>query len=210
MTRAAKVIQKNSKIELVINRSRFLGQCFIVKSSDEVQSTLEAIRKKYWDATHNCFAYILKDGMARFSDDGEPSGTAGMPIMEVLKSNAAIDVLCVVTRYFGGILLGAGGLVRAYSKAASSALQEAGLFILVPCVTYRVTSPYGLYSKIESKLEKSDVKLLDHDYGAEVSFTAQMRQDREDEFLTQVKEISAGTVTPSLTAREEMPMDEKA
>ena len=117
-----KSVKQCSEAEYTVNRSRFIGRCFPVESEEAALCLLGDIRKKHWDATHNCFAYrIGENAAARFSDDGEPGGTAGKPIMDVLTGRGLTNVLCVVTRYFGGILLGAGGLVRAYSKSAVAA-----------------------------------------------------------------------------------------
>ena len=114
-TAGFRTVKAPSSVELVINRSRFIGQCFPISSEEEALEKLSELRKKYWDATHNCYAYSVgqKGEIARFSDDGEPGGTAGMPMMDALRGAGVTDVLCVVTRYFGGILLGTGGLVRA-------------------------------------------------------------------------------------------------
>lgn len=137
-------VLKPSREELVIQRSRFIGRCFPVKTQEEALAILNGLRKEHWDATHNCYAYSIGIGgsCARFSDDGEPGGTAGMPMMECIKKKGVTDVLCVVTRYFGGILLGAGGLVRAYSKSCSQSIEAAGLVRMAPGVRYSFDIPY--------------------------------------------------------------------
>ena len=128
-----KSVKQCSEAEYTVNRSRFIGRCFPVDSEEAALCLLGDIRKKHWDATHNCFAYrIGENAAARFSDDGEPGGTAGKPIMDVLTGRGLTNVLCVVTRYFGGILLGAGGLVRAYSKSAADAVAKAGVVSYLP------------------------------------------------------------------------------
>ena len=128
-----KSVKQRSEAEYTVNRSRFIGRCFPVDSEEAALCLLGDIRKKHWDATHNCFAYRIGDNAAaRFSDDGEPGGTAGKPIMDVLTGRGLTNVLCVVTRYFGGILLGAGGLVRAYSKSAADAVTKAGVVSYLP------------------------------------------------------------------------------
>ena len=128
-----KSVKQRSEAEYTVNRSRFIGRCFPVDSEEAALCLLGDIRKKHWDATHNCFAYRIGDNAAaRFSDDGEPGGTAGKPIMDVLTGRGLTNVLCVVTRYFGGILLGAGGLVRAYSKSAAEAVAKAGVVSYLP------------------------------------------------------------------------------
>ncbi|MHB1315112.1 MAG: YigZ family protein [Christensenellales bacterium] len=208
MSRVTKALRNNSETEIEIKRSRFIGRCVIVKTADEAQLKLESVRKQHYDAAHNCYAYILKDGTARFSDDGEPSGTAGAPILEALKQNDLVDVLCVVTRYFGGILLGTGGLNRAYTKAVQSAIEAAGAMLLVPCVKYSVSMPYGLFSRLDNIIKANSVQLLEPSYSAEVSFIALMPQKSEDSFLKQIRELSAGMVVPSFIVREDLPMED--
>ena len=124
-----KTVSRQSEIEIVISKSRFIGRCFPCSDEAEALSIIEELKKKHWDASHNCYAYSIgkRRERGRFSDDGEPSGTAGAPMMDALKKNDVTDVVYVVTRYFGGTLLGAGGLVRAYSKSCSEAIKEAGI-----------------------------------------------------------------------------------
>ena len=121
-----KTARAASETEFTVNKSRFIGRCFPVSSEEEALARLDEIRKLHHDATHNCWAYNLRGGIMRFSDDGEPGGTAGMPMLQVLQRENLHNVVCVVTRYFGGILLGAGGLVRAYTKGAKIAVDAAG------------------------------------------------------------------------------------
>ena len=113
MTKPFRVPCREAEIEYIEKKSRFIGHIYKIQTAEQAQEILTAVRKQYWDATHNVYAYILQNGVMRFSDDGEPQGTSGMPTLEVLKKEAVFDVMCVTTRYFGGILLGAGGLVRA-------------------------------------------------------------------------------------------------
>ena len=123
MNKDYKTVQKSSNDEFVEKRSRFIGYCTPVKSEQEAVDFINAKRSEHWNATHNVYAYSLREGnIKRYSDDGEPSGTAGMPVLEVITNNDVFDVCIVVTRYFGGVLLGTGGLVRAYSKGAKLAL----------------------------------------------------------------------------------------
>ena len=138
----------------VEKRSRFIGRCYPIATEEEALSYLEQIRKKHWDATHNCYAYALRDGTARFSDDGEPSGTAGMPMMDGIKRIGVVDVLCIATRYFGGILLGAGGLVRAYSKTACDAIRAAKIVRMLPCTQFQLKMPYPYWGSVQLLLER--------------------------------------------------------
>ncbi|HIU94159.1 MAG TPA: YigZ family protein, partial [Candidatus Aphodomorpha intestinavium] len=133
---AYRTVKQPGEAELVIKRSRFIGRCFPVADEQEALRLLEQVRRQHWDATHNCYAYSVgvSGACARYSDDGEPSGTAGLPMMEALRRSGVTDALVVVTRYFGGILLGAGGLVRAYSAAAAAAVRSAGEVEMRECV----------------------------------------------------------------------------
>ncbi len=149
-----RTVEKTGETEYVISRSRFIGRCFAVHDEQEVLSILEAIRKQHWDARHNCFAYRLRSGAARYSDDGEPQGTAGLPILEVLTKRDLYDVLVVSTRYFGGILLGAGGLVRAYTRSAADAVDAAGLVSMEPCTVFSVHAAYPNWSAAQSVMER--------------------------------------------------------
>ncbi len=142
-----------AEAEIVEKRSRFIAAVFPVSSEDEAVARLEEIRKKHRDARHNIFAYIIEEnGLERCGDDGEPAGTAGVPVLNVLKREGLSNVIAVVTRYFGGILLGTGGLARAYSKAAKDALEAAGRREMTLCRNVRVKCAYTLLGKIENEL----------------------------------------------------------
>ena len=127
--------------EYIEKKSRFLGGVYPVTSEQEAKEILERVRKQYYDARHNCWCYILKSGQKRYSDDAEPQGTAGQPMLNVFEREGVVDVLCIVTRYFGGILLGAGGLCRAYTKAAKDALDAAGISRMQPWLRQQITVP---------------------------------------------------------------------
>ena len=144
-----KTARAASETEFTVNKSRFIGRCFPVSSEEEALARLDEIRKLHHDATHNCWAYNLRGGIMRFSDDGEPGGTAGMPIMDTLIRSETLDAIIIVTRYFGGILLGSGGLVRAYSKSASDALSSAGVLQMLPCSEIEFFVDYSRYGGIE-------------------------------------------------------------
>lgn len=145
-----------SRCELEIKKSKFIGSCFPVESEGQAGEILERVRKAHWDANHNCYAYRIGPGGSgmRSSDDGEPAGTAGMPILNVLIKENVTNVLCIVTRYFGGILLGAGGLVRAYTAAAGDALKEAGRAVMCPCALYEAMVPYALWQQTERAIRE--------------------------------------------------------
>ena len=141
---------KSGASEYVDKRSRFLGLVRPVGSEDEARTIIAACKKQYHDARHNCWCYLLRDGTERYSDDGEPQGTAGMPVLDVLRKSGVTDVVTVATRYFGGILLGGGGLVRAYSHTASIALQAAQIITMRECLLLSLTCDYGRYGRVAS------------------------------------------------------------
>ncbi len=152
----------------MISKSCFLGYCVSVSNEQQAQEALAQIRKKHYDARHCCYAVRLHEGgIARSSDDGEPSGTAGAPILGVLSGAGVENVLCAVVRYFGGVLLGTGGLVRAYGKAASEALAKAGTVQIRVCVRLRVTVSYSSYNLLEPMLRQKG-------YPCETAFTDQV------------------------------------
>lgn len=188
-----RTVREASETEYVVNRSRFIGRCFPVTDEAEALSILERIRKAHWDATHNCFAYILRSGAARYSDDGEPQGTAGLPMMEVLKKRGVTDLLVVSTRYFGGILLGAGGLVRAYTRSASDAVEAAGLVSMEPCTTFSVQLPYPYRNAVWSVFECFGT-VGATDYGAEITAEFRCRSVDTDAFLKALSDRTEGRV----------------
>ena len=122
-----KVPTCSAKAEFVEKKSRFIGRIWVTETEEEALDRIKEMRQQHWDATHNVYAYIIHDGPMRYTDDGEPQGTAGMPVLEVLRGQNLENVCCVVTRYFGGTLLGTGGLIRAYGRAARDAVQAAGI-----------------------------------------------------------------------------------
>lgn len=151
---------------LVIHKSRFLGFAVNVQTAEEANAVLARIKKQHWDASHNGYAYIIgkENPLMKASDDGEPGGTAGMPMLEVLKKNELTDILAVVTRYFGGIKLGAGGLVRAYSASVSETLKAAKIVHYEPCEIYRQDIEYDIWAKIEPKLTAAGAKIFEQEF----------------------------------------------
>ncbi len=200
--RAYRTVQKEAEIELVIQKSRFIGRCFPVTREDEVLGKLAELRKRYWDATHNCFAYCMgaDASAARFSDDGEPAGTAGLPMMEAVRQKELVDVLCVVTRYFGGVLLGAGGLVRAYSKAASMSMEAAGVVEMRPCVKFLVKTDYSRFAAVEPLLRK-DGNVKDVRYAEDVEADLMVPEEEAAAFIRLLTEKTDGRVRPQETGK---------
>ena len=181
-------------------RSRFIGRIWPVKSEAEALARIAAVKKEHYDARHNCFAYIVREGgVVRYGDDGEPQGTAGQPILAVLSGAGLSDVCCTVTRYFGGVLLGTGGLVRAYTAAAKAALEDAGLcrMALWQCETIRC--PYPSYERVRRLLDAHEAVVESTDYGADVTLRVLLRADRAEDFERALRDMSAGAITPERT-----------
>jgi len=195
-----RTVKQASEEEFIINRSRFIGRCYPVKSEEEATAILNDIRKQHWDATHNCYAYRIGEtaATARFSDDGEPGGTAGMPIMDVLRNKELTDVLCIVTRYFGGILLGAGGLVRAYSRGAADAVTAAGVINCLPAKQVTLSLDYSRYAAMEGFI-RSNAQVANVEYGEGVTVTVMVTEEALDTFTKNVVEKSDGRCTPTVT-----------
>jgi len=191
-----KSVKQCSEAEYTVNRSRFIGRCFPVESEEAALCLLGDIRKKHWDATHNCFAYrIGENAAARFSDDGEPGGTAGKPIMDVLTGRGLTNVLCVVTRYFGGILLGAGGLVRAYSKSAAEAVTKAGMVSYLPGTILDIPMDYSRYGALEGFI-RANAEVRNVAFAQNVVVTVAVEDTNLLKFMKEVTERSDGRCTP--------------
>ena len=193
---------KEGTSEYIEKKSRFLGLIVPVTSEAEARAQLDAVKKREYDARHNCWAYILHTGQKRYSDDGEPQGTAGQPILNVLEREGVQDVLCVVTRYFGGILLGAGGLCRAYTKAAKDALDDAGISELRPWSVLQLDCPYALFERMKLELEKRGGVVTNSEYGAQIALTAALPEPEEAVFAKALQELSAGSLVPEKTGTE--------
>jgi uncharacterized YigZ family protein len=200
-----KTPEKASETEYIVNRSRFIGRCFPVSSEAEALERLEEIRKKHYDATHNCYAYSLLDGTRRFSDDGEPGGTAGMPIMDTLIRSNTENALIVVTRYFGGILLGSGGLVRAYSKSASDAMNASGSLIMTPCAEIEFTVDYTRYGAIEGFV-RSNSTAKATEFTDAITFRCLVEKERAEAFIADIIERTDGRSKPTVSGEEYLPV----
>lgn len=165
-------LKKEAEAEFTEKRSRFIGYCKPVATEQEAIDFINQIRQKHRDARHNVYAYIVNDNgnlSQRYSDDGEPQGTGGMPVLDVLAKKGITNACIVVTRYFGGILLGAPGLVRAYGKAASKAIEEAGILEVIKCHEIVVTMPYNLYDKVNNYFQKRELAAKDSQFGEDVT-----------------------------------------
>ena len=185
--------------EYIEKKSRFLGRVFPVSSEEEARACVEAVRKEHYDARHNCWCYILRGGQKRYSDDGEPQGTAGQPMLNVFEREGIENVCCVVTRYFGGILLGTGGLVRAYTEAAKDALTDAGINRMDQWASLRVACPYNLYERVRLEAEKQGAVFESTDYGADITLALLLPEQAVERFSAALRELSAGQLAPEQT-----------
>ena len=182
-----------SQTELVEKRSTFLGHVWPVESEEEARARIEETKKKYHDARHNCWCYRLReDGVERYSDDGEPQGTAGQPMLNVFQREEVTNVCCVVTRYFGGILLGAGGLVRAYTQSAKDALDAAGISVVRRWVELAVPCSYAQFERMKLEVEHHGGVLGEVEYTDAVRIHALLPEEAADPFADRVVELTAG------------------
>ena len=188
--------------EFVEKRSRFISHLLPVESEEDARAFIAQIKKQYYDARHNCWCYLIGENVVRYSDDGEPQGTAGQPMLNVFQRENVTNVVCVVTRYFGGILLGAGGLCRAYTKAAKDALDDAGISELRPWSVLRLDCPYTLFERVKLETDKRGGLVRDADYGAQIALTILLPEPEEAEFRKALQELSAGSLAPETTGTE--------
>ncbi len=189
-----RTIAKAGSVELIVKKSRFICTVERVSSEDEARAALAALKKRYWDANHNCSAWIVGERreLRRSNDDGEPSGTAGAPMLHVLDQRGVTDTLAVVTRYFGGVLLGAGGLIRAYGQAVSDALDKTGLVERVPLTVVAVEADHGEAGRLENLLRHTDWRVASIDYGARVTFELPLGEVEIEPFRTWLSETTSG------------------
>ena len=178
--------------EYVDKKSRFIGQVCHAQSEAEAMAFVDGIRKKHADATHNVWAYVLSSGAMRWSDDGEPGGTSGQPTLNVFRSAGVVDVCCVVTRYFGGILLGSGGLVRAYSKAASLALEAAGRARMAQWSLVATRCRYAQYERVKRLLSDLGAEDMEASFGADVEVSALLPAEAAPVFCARLTDVTAG------------------
>ena len=188
--------------EFVEKKSRFIGRVWPVETEEEALAKIAEMKKQHYDATHNCWAYVLKSGAMRFSDDGEPGGTAGNPMMQVLQKENIFNVVCVVTRYFGGTLLGAGGLVRAYTKGAKIAIDAAGKSMKRVWSVLYIPCPYTFYERVKLETEAFGGVIRDTQFGAEVELEILVAQPQAQAFLDKILDMTSGIVEGMETAQE--------
>ena len=185
------------RAEIEEKRSVFIGSADFVQTENEAVAFINRIRAEFPDARHNVYAYLLREGAkTRYSDDKEPQGTAGMPVLEVLRKSNCLDAVIVVTRYFGGILLGAGGLARAYTEAAAAAVQTAGLVLRSPCLSFAFSSTYGDYERYRALLTSLGVLLGEPEFGADVTVRYTVKESEAPLVAEKLYDASFGRITP--------------
>lgn len=187
-------IKSAHETEIVINKSRFIASIYPAETEEEAKAFIQSKKKEHHDATHNCSSYIIGPTMLiqKANDDGEPSGTAGVPMLEVLKKQQLHNVVVVVTRYFGGIKLGAGGLIRAYGSAVSQVIKEIGRIILLDAIPFEITLDYDQTGRFEHELQQTDFQLVDTSYTDKVTYTINVIASEEDNFISFLNEVNQG------------------
>ena len=190
-------VRSEASDEIIIQKSRFIGYAAPCETEDEAIAFIRKLREKHRDARHCCYAYVIgtNAGIMRYSDDGEPGGTAGMPMMDVLKNENAVNCCVVVVRYFGGILLGTGGLVRAYTQGCKIALQSAGLIRMELSSSIRCSMSYSLWNTVQYALQKLPVQIMDVVYAENVVITLAARKTDSDSVLEHLQNLSDGKLS---------------
>lgn len=196
MAKDYKTVLENASDEFVEKRSRFIGYCKPVKTEQEAIDFINEKRSEHWNATHNVYAYSLREGnIKRYSDDGEPSGTAGMPVLDVIVKNEIFDVVVVVTRYFGGVLLGTGGLVRAYSHGSKIAVEAAKPVLMQNCLVCEARCAYNQYGKVSSLIIGVGAAVDDTVYESDVLVKFHIKPDLLGTLNKKLADATSGEVT---------------
>lgn len=203
---------KTGKARIEIKRSVFIASTYFVEKENDIVLTLESIKKEHYKANHHCYAYILgnKADVKKASDDGEPSGTAGRPILSVLEATGLTNVLCVVTRYFGGIKLGAAGLLRAYTDAAVESVNKAGIVRKQFCNVYMIKCDYGFYQKLNNYLINMGFAIDSTDFKEEIEICIDVPYDYHQKFIDEIVSMSNGIYNPLFLNSKYIDIKEKA
>ena len=188
-----KTVEIEASDFFIEKKSRFIGYVCPVKTQEEAQAFINKIKSKHWDATHNCSAFVLRENnIQRCSDDGEPSGTAGVPILDTILKSGVVDVCVVATRYFGGVLLGAGGLVRAYSHTSKIALEAGNIITMAQCSILETTVDYSFYERLNNLLSDYNANVLDTEFADSVKITFSIREAEQKALEDKLLDISNG------------------
>ena len=188
-----KTVEFENSDEFIEKKSKFIGYVKPVKTQEEATEFINKIKSKHWDATHNVYAYVLQENnIQRYSDDGEPSGTAGVPVLDVILKSNLVDVCVVVTRYFGGTLLGAGGLVRAYSHGSKIAVEAGNIITMAPCSILKVCVDYSFYDRLNILLNDFSSNVEDTQFSDNVSVTFSIKQEKTADLQNKLTDLSNG------------------
>lgn len=197
---------EDAESEFTEKRSRFISHIWRVETEAEARAHIEEMKKRYYDARHNCWCYLIRQGgVVRYSDDGEPQGTAGQPMLNVFVREEVTNVCCVVTRYFGGILLGAGGLTRAYAKGAKDALDAAGISRMSLWTLWDIPCTYPLYERVKLEVESCGGVVRSADYGADILLRGAFPASGAERFAPRLTELSAGSLAMTAAGEEFLP-----
>lgn len=189
-----KTVEKENSDEFIEKKSRFIGYVKPVKTQEDAVSFINSIKSKHWDATHNVYAYVLRENnIQRYSDDGEPSGTAGVPVLDVILKNNLVDVCVVVTRYFGGTLLGAGGLVRAYSHGSKIAVESGNIITMAPCKIMSVNVQYNFYDRMTILLNDFGANIEKSDFANDVHIEFTLKENLVKDLQDKLTDLSNGS-----------------
>lgn len=194
-----------AETEFTEKRSRFIGHLLPVETEEQAREFIAQMKKKYYDARHNCWCYLIGRDILRYGDDGEPQGTAGQPMLNVFRRENVTNVVCVVTRYFGGILLGAGGLTRAYSKSARDALAAAGVAEMGLWAAAEIPCPYALFERVKGEVAAQGGTVDEAEYGADIRLKVSLPAENTAALQERLTELSAGGIAVAVTAEEYRP-----
>ena len=194
-----------SRTEFTEKRSRFIGHVWPVDSEEQARARIEETKKQHYDARHNCWCYLIRGGAVRYSDDGEPQGTAGQPMLNVFQRSGVLNACCVVTRYFGGILLGAGGLTRAYARGARDALEASGVCRMSLWTEWEVPCTYPLLERMKLEIESCGGAVRNAEYGADITLRAAFPAGGAERFSSRLTELSAGKLAMTAAGEAFLP-----
>ncbi len=212
MAASYRMLKAYADTYFIEKKSKFISYVQPVYSEEEALQFLSTIRKKHYDATHNCYAYILGEAMniQRSSDDGEPSGTAGVPILEVLKKEEITNSIIIVTRYFGGIMLGAGGLIRAYTEGAASGIKAASTVIVQPFAVHQLKLDYSLLSKLQYEISRKDYIIENIEYLENVTMRVLTTLELKEAFIDDVAQWTNGSIAVESLGEQSLKIDESS
>ncbi len=195
-----KTVEKEASDFFIEKKSRFIGYVKPVKTQDEAVEYINTIKSKHWDATHNVYAYVLRENnIQRYSDDGEPSGTAGVPVLDVILKEGVSDVCVVATRYFGGTLLGAGGLVRAYSHTSKIALEAGKIITMAQCSVMKAEVNYSFYERFNKLLEEFGANIINTEFADNVRLTFSLKENLSEYLNERLTDLSNGKYSAEIT-----------